>query len=197
MLKTSTACAILLLAGLLMMPTSGAAAVAEMSLSGWLERLREVGVKMDKIILVSAGAGAGAAQDFRTIAKEGSVRQWALEFPQKFDLVRTQFVDNKTTICNIFYHCTYLEQVCGESLVIFAPSKEEDKDSYFNQTLLINSASMGVRSPSLVVFQTDLQMQKTELPDLAINQEVFFLAEDSGIISERYTVGGQVKFNMF
>ena len=73
---------------------------------------------------------------------------------------------------------------------------EEDKDSYFNQTLLINSASMGVRSPSLVVFQTDLQMQKTELPDLAINQEVFFLAKDSGIISERYTVGEQVKLTV-
>ncbi len=101
MLKTSIASAILLLVFPLMMPTSGAAAVAEKSLSEWLERLREVGVKMDKIILVSAGAGA--AQDFRTIAKEGSVRQWALELPQKFNLVRTQFVGNKTTIWNIFF----------------------------------------------------------------------------------------------
>ncbi len=39
-------------------------------------------------------------------------------------------------------------------------------------------------------------MQKTELPDLAINQEVFFLAKDSGIISERYAVGGQVKLHV-
>ena len=99
MLKTSIASAILLLVGPLMQ-TLRAAAVAEMSLSEWLERLREVGVKMDKIILVSTGAGA--AQDFRTVAKEGSVRQWALELPQKFNLVRTQFVGNKTTIWNIF-----------------------------------------------------------------------------------------------
>ena len=100
MLKTSIASAILLLVGPLMQ-TLRAAAVAEMSLSEWLERLREVGVKMDKIILVSAGAGA--AQDFRTVAKERSVRQWALELPQKFNLVRTQFVGNKTTIWNIFF----------------------------------------------------------------------------------------------